>query len=69
MSDLDRVIHQARGANREHAREAGCAVGQALDEHNKKIKERDNKRFEGKIKDLTNYYRKKVESRSDYFER
>ena len=56
MSNLDKVIHQARGANREHAREAGCAVGQALDEHNTQVKKKKEKDYESELGEISKYH-------------
>lgn len=66
MSDLDKAIHEASQAGRDHAKEAGRAVGQALEAYNNRIKERNNKHFDDEIRAITKYHEDRVMKNKTY---
>ena len=64
--NVDRVLHQVRQANKEHAKEAGRAIGQALDEHNSQVKKDKEKRYESDLSEITRYHEDRVMKNRTY---
>ncbi len=56
MSDLDRVIHQAKGANRDFASEAGHRIGEELSKHNAQVKKKREQRYHETLGEISKYH-------------
>ena len=56
MSSLEKTIHDAKQANREHAKEASRAVTKKLDERNAQAKEKREQRYNNTIGEISKYH-------------
>ena len=63
---VDKVLHQARKANKEQAKEAGRAIGRALDEHNSQVKKKREQKYESELSEITRYHEDRVMKNRTY---
>ena len=64
--NLDKVIHQAHQASRDHAKVAGRAIGQALGEYNENVKKKKEQRYESELHEITRYHEDRVMKNKTY---
>ena len=66
MSDIDKVIHEVSGMNKEHAKKAGRYFGQVLDKHNAQSREKRDKRYDNDLHEITKYHEDRVMTNRTY---
>ncbi len=59
MADLDETLHKANQAEPKAAKEAGEAVGKAIDAENAKMERERKKKFDKEVKEISKYHGKK----------
>ena len=64
--NLEKIIHEAKQANREHAKEAGSAIGQALKKRNANAKKKRTQRYHAELGEITKYHEDRVTNNRSY---